>query len=147
MADPRRKVQRCLQTNMLTILTVAGVVGGMITGGILRAMQTSQWTSREVMYLQFPGDIFLRMLKALIVPLLTSSIISAIGNLDLSMSKKIAMRSIGYYATTTACAVTLGIVLVCSIRPGAGASDLQNQATTKVVRDVLTTDTLMDLIR
>lgn len=129
------------------MLTVAGVVGGTITGCIIRAIQSEKWSEREVMYLQFPGDMFLRMLKSLIIPLLTSSIISAIGALDLSLSKKIAFRSICYYTCTTVCAVILGIVLVVTIRPGVGARDLQEQTVRKVTRDVLTVDTLLDLIR
>lgn len=86
------------------------------------------------------------MLKCLIVPLLVSSITSAIGSLDLSMSKKIAFRAIIYYFTTTVCAVILGIILVSTIRPGAGreVSNLGGKATT---RQVLTADTLLDLVR
>lgn len=149
MARPKNSnVKSFLQRNLLTMLTVAGVLGGTITGCIIRATQDEKWSEREVMYLQFPGDMFLRMLKSLIIPLLTSSIISAIGALDLSLSKKIAFRSICYYACTTVCAVILGILLVVTIRPGHGAStDLKEQTTRKVTRDVLTVDTLLDLIR
>lgn len=150
MARPKNStgVKGFLQRNLLTMLTVAGVLGGTITGCIIRAVQTEKWSEREVMYLQFPGDMFLRMLKSLIIPLLTSSIISAIGALDLSLSKKIAIRSICYYATTTVCAVILGIVLVVTVRPGVGAgSALKDQTVRKVTRDVLTVDTLLDLIR
>lgn len=86
------------------------------------------------------------MLKCLIVPLLVSSITSAIGSLDLSMSKKIAFRAIIYYFTTTICAVVLGIILVSTIRPGSGKEmgSMKGKATTRVV---LTADTLLDLIR
>lgn len=109
-----------------------------------------------------------RMLKCLIVPLLVSSITSAIGSLDLSMSGKIAtrymsdgyacikeseknififdFRSIIYYLTTTVCAVVLGIILVCSIRPGQGG--LVNEVkSSSPTRQVLTADTLLDLVR
>jgi Na+/H+-dicarboxylate symporter len=65
--------------------------GGTIFGLILKN-SGNEWTKREVMYIQYPGDLFLRMLKCLIVPLLVSSITSAIGALDLSLSKKIALR-------------------------------------------------------
>lgn len=65
--------------------------GGTIFGLILKNSGT-QWTEREIMYIQYPGDLFLRMLKCLIVPLIVSSITSAIGALDLSLSKKIAFR-------------------------------------------------------
>lgn len=85
------------------------------------------------------------MLKCLIVPLLVSSITSAIGSLDLSMSGKIASRSIIYYMTTTVCAVILGIILVVTIRPGDGTTVGAQKAT--VTRTVLTADTLLDLIR
>ncbi|XP_031345817.1 excitatory amino acid transporter 1-like isoform X2 [Photinus pyralis] len=98
------------------------------------------------MYVKYPGDLFLRVLKSLIIPLLTSSIVSAIGSLDLSLSKKIAARSIIYYTVTTFCAVVLGIVLVTTIRPGVG---IERSAQKKKVdaKIVLTADTLMDLGR
>jgi solute carrier family 1 (glial high affinity glutamate transporter), member 3 len=85
------------------------------------------------------------MLKCLIVPLLVSSITSAIGALDLSMSKKIAARSIIFYFCTTVCAVVLGIILVSVIRPGDGGYAKTSKG--GVTRQVLTADTLLDLIR
>uniref|UniRef100_U5EQT9 Amino acid transporter n=1 Tax=Corethrella appendiculata TaxID=1370023 RepID=U5EQT9_9DIPT len=142
---PTARWKRFLKSNLLTFLTIIGVFGGTALGLILKKSE-HQWTEREVMYIQYPGDLFLRMLKCLIVPLLVSSITSAIGALDLSMSKKIAFRSIIYYFTTTVCAVILGIILVCTIRPGAGQQmgDMKGKGTT---RNVLTADTLLDLIR
>lgn len=88
---PTSRWKRALETNLLTIFTIVGVFGGTALGLILKK-SGQQWTQREVMYIQYPGDLFLRMLKCLIVPLLVSSITSAIGALDLSMSKKIAYR-------------------------------------------------------
>lgn len=96
------------------------------------------------MYINYLGDLFLRMLKSLILPLIISSLVSAIGSLDLSLSGKIGARAIGYYAATTICAVILGIILVVSIQPGVGSSAAQ---TTKSARNVSTIDTLMDLVR
>lgn len=55
-------------------------------------------------------------------------------------------RSIIYYFTTTVCAVILGIILVTTIRPGSGQNNTQTGGK-KVTRDVLTADTLLDLIR
>uniref|UniRef100_A0A182NEK9 Amino acid transporter n=1 Tax=Anopheles dirus TaxID=7168 RepID=A0A182NEK9_9DIPT len=144
-ARPTSRWKRFVKSNLLTFLTVVGVLGG--TGlGLFLKNTADPWTQREVMYIQYPGDLFLRMLKCLIVPLLVSSITSAIGSLDLSMSKKIAFRAIIYYFTTTICAVVLGIILVSTIRPGAGreVSNIGGKATT---RQVLTADTLLDLVR
>ena len=55
-------------------------------------------------------------------------------------------RSIVYYFTTTVCAVILGIILVTVIRPGDGHND-NLKGDSKVTRDVLTADTLLDLVR
>lgn len=150
MANDRNKFVEFISRNLLTILTVVGVLGGTAVGLFLRAI-SNKWTNREVMYLAFPGELFLRMLKALIIPLLMSSVISAIGSLDLTLSKKIALRSIIYYATTTVCAVVLGILLVVIIRPGEGTvawKPIDEDDSSRVLtRHVLTQDTLLDLIR
>lgn len=136
---------------------------------------------------------FYSMLKCLIVPLLVSSIVSAIGSLDLSMSGKIAMRWVFflvakviyggyvyvciyrcgkginfhlsfnncsifeilfclyraciYYMLTTIFAVILGIILVTTIRPGESAKLAEPTKTVGTTKQVLTQDTLMDLIR
>lgn len=141
--------KKCIRANLLTILLVIGVFGGTALGVILR-YTGEQWKPREIMYLQFPGDLFLRMLKALIIPLLVSSVVGAVGSLDLSLSKKIAFRSILFYATTTVCAVILGIILVITIRPGTLAKEHHKDVKVEYVkkpREVLTVDTLMDLVR
>lgn len=85
MARPR-KWKNFMSDNMLTMLTVLGVIAGVILGFILRNARSEPWSKREIMYIQFPGDIFLRMLKALILPLIVASIVSAIGGLDLNLS-------------------------------------------------------------
>nr|XP_003700355.1 PREDICTED: excitatory amino acid transporter 1 [Megachile rotundata]XP_012154003.1 PREDICTED: excitatory amino acid transporter 1 [Megachile rotundata] len=147
MARPR-KFKNFMSENMLTMLTVFGVVAGVILGFILRNVRDEPWSKREIMYIQFPGDIFLRMLKALILPLIVASIISAIGGLDLSLSGRIGMRSIYYYSATTISAVTLGIILVLIIKPGNFSSQsLVALQDAKTPRDVTTTDTLLDLVR
>lgn len=76
-----------MSENLLTLLTIIGVFAGTLVGFILRNIDKPEgWTSREIMYIQFPGDLFLRMLKGLILPLIVASIISSIGSLDLSLS-------------------------------------------------------------
>lgn len=55
----RRGFGGFLRNNMLTILTIVGVLGGTIGGLALKSGDT-QWTKREVMYIQYPGDLFLR---------------------------------------------------------------------------------------
>ena len=65
--------------------------------------------------------------------------------MDLSLSKKIGLRAVGYYMTTTVSAVVLGIILVVSIHPGEG--NAEGIATQGEGRNVTTQDLMMDLIR
>jgi Na+/H+-dicarboxylate symporter len=141
----RQRVKSCLRGNLLTILTITGVFGGVILGVILRHSRDEPWTKREIMYVSYFGDIFLQMLKCLILPLIVASIITAIGGLDLTLSGKIGARAIVYYVCTTISAVILGMILVSLIHPGKGdASEIHKSGTS---RNVTTVDTLLDLVR
>ena len=73
------------------------------------------------MYVSYVGNLFLRMLKALILPLIIPSLVAAVGSLDMSISGKVGGRAVGYYMATTVMAVILGIILVSVIHPGAVA--------------------------
>ena len=64
---------------------MTGVIGGVVFGLILRS-SSDKWSDREVMYVSYVGEIFLRMLKALILPLIVPSLITAVGSLDMSLS-------------------------------------------------------------
>lgn len=143
---PKNKWLRCLKTNSLTLATVAGVFVGGIVGAILRSSK-DDWTEREIMYIGYLGQLFLRMLKGLILPLIISSLVSAIASLDLSLSSKIAARAIAYYLTTTFCSVVLGIILVVVIRPGYAFNDDGNSTSEVTQRSTTTADTLLDLVR
>lgn len=146
MKVKKLKLSPALRENLLTILTVSGVVLGIVLGLIVR-FTTDKWTEREISYIYFIGDIFLRMLKALILPLIITSLISAVGNLDLSLSGKIGSRAVGYYLLTTFMAVVLGIILVSTIQPGnrIGQNDIPTDSSKG--RNVTITDTLLDLVR
>ena len=50
------------------------------------------WTDRETMYISYIGKLFLRMLKALILPLIIPSLIAAVGSLDMSLSGKVSKK-------------------------------------------------------
>jgi len=139
------KAKRCLKGSALTLCIVTGVVSGIALGIILRNSRAEKWKPREVMYFKLLGDLFLRTLKALILPLIVASLVSAIGSLDLSVSGKIGSRALLYYMVTTACAVTQGIILVLLIGPGRGANLQAGDQC--VAQNVSTTDTLLDLVR
>jgi len=133
-----------LRENLLTILTLVGVVAGLGLGLGLKSLKSEQpWTQREANYVGYPGKIFLNMLKCMIIPLIVPSLIAAIGQLDLRTSGKIGMRAVLYYTTTTVLAVTLGIILTITIRPGIGSVEESAKSTNS--NNSTTVDTLLDL--
>ncbi|GIY48089.1 hypothetical protein CDAR_276671 [Caerostris darwini] len=141
----RHPVYQCLRGNLLTIATFAGVLLGIGLGLGLRGAKV--WTKREVMYVNFFGELFLNMLKCLILPLIVSSLTSALGMLDARLTGKIGSRAVAYYMITTVMAIILGIILVLSIKPGVGGSIEVSDGDKPSSRPTLPEDTIMDLFR
>lgn len=82
------KLKKFFKSQRLTFATFLSVILGVVAGCIIRATSSTRWHQRDIMYLNFVGEVFMRMLKCLILPLMASSIMTAIGSLDLSLSKK-----------------------------------------------------------
>ncbi|KAG7454072.1 hypothetical protein MATL_G00263930 [Megalops atlanticus] len=71
-----------------------------------------------IMVIAFPGDILMRMLKMLILPLIISSLITGLAGLDAKSSGRLGTRAMVYYMSTTIIAAVLGVILVVAIHPG-----------------------------
>lgn len=75
----------------------------------------------QVIYVSWMGDIFLRMLKMIVIPLVLSSIISGIANIGGDGNfGKLGLKTIGYYLMTSTLAIATGLFLVNLIKPGVG---------------------------
>lgn len=74
--------------------------------------------------IRFCGDVFLRLLMMIVVPLVLTSMICGITSLgDINRMGKVGIWTLTYYLITGAAAVVLGIVLVQIIQPGVGMDD------------------------
>eukprot|EP00061_Rhincodon_typus_P009533 g33112.t1 len=98
------------------------------------------------MIIAFPGDILMRMLKMLILPLIISSLITGLSGLDAKASGRLGTRAMVYYMSTTIIAAILGVILVLAIHPGNPA--LRKQlGEGKKNEEVSSLDAFLDLIR
>ena len=141
-------ISKQLRENLLLIATVIGVVIGIGLAFILREYATL--TNIEKSYFGFPGELFLRMLKFLILPLIGSSLITGIAGLGTAKAGKVAGRALLYYFATTVIAVIMGLVLVTTIQPGKNnkASETDDNFDDPLKGEKVTTqDTILDLIR
>jgi len=93
-------------------------------------------------------EFFLRLLRMAIMPLVITSIISAV--IQVGSSKglgKISLRTITYYLSTSLLAILTGQILVNIFRPGVGANiDLGNQPESIGVADQGIGQLLLDII-
>ncbi|XP_069072332.1 excitatory amino acid transporter 4-like isoform X2 [Pleurodeles waltl] len=138
----RESAMSFLKHNAFVILTVAGVILGIILAFALRPYNM---TYRQVKYFSFPGELLMRLLQMLVLPLIISSLVSGMASLDSKASGKMGLRAVFYYMATTFIAVFIGIVMVIIIHPGKGTKeDLHGE--TKIER-VQTADAFMDLVR
>jgi len=73
---------------------------------------------------KFVGDLFLQVLKLLVIPLVVTSMICGITSLgDVRHVGRVGACTLIYYFSTAAVAVLIGILLVQAIQPGAAADD------------------------
>ncbi|XP_056348142.1 excitatory amino acid transporter 2 isoform X5 [Oenanthe melanoleuca] len=139
-------VQFCqsLHRNLLLTLTVFGVILGAVCGGLLRL--ATPIDPDIIMLIAFPGDILMRMLKMLILPLIISSLITGLSGLDAKASGRLGTRAMVYYMSTTIIAAVLGVILVLAIHPG--NPKLKKQlGQGKKNDEVSSLDAFLDLIR
>lgn len=141
--NKRRKVLNFCKDNTILFLLVLSMAVGIGMGAGLREV-TPPFTKRQIMYLRFPGDLLMNMLKLLILPLVVSSLVSGLASLDARSSGKMGIRAVVYYLTTTLLAVVLGIVLTLVIRPGERGGDIERSGESKIVNPA---DTFLDLLR
>lgn len=95
---------------------IIGLVLGLIFG-ILAAAQG--WGGFTANWIAPFGKIFISLLKLIAVPLVLSSLITGVASLsDLKKLSRIGGRTISIYITTTAVAVTIGLVSVNILQPG-----------------------------
>ncbi|XP_056270406.1 excitatory amino acid transporter 4 isoform X2 [Pseudoliparis swirei] len=139
----RENVKGFLKRNLFVLFTVAAVALGVILGFALRPHNLSL---REIKYFAFPGELLMRMLQMLVLPLIVSSLVTGISSLDSKASGKMGMRAVVYYMVTTLIAVFIGIVTVIIIRPGKGSRDspVTNSGN---IEPVQAADAFLDLIR
>jgi Na+/H+-dicarboxylate symporter len=70
------------------------------------------------------GNIFVKLLKLIAVPLIIASLVKGISDLkDISKFKNIGLKTIGIYIGTTVIAITIGLLLVNIVKPGEGISE------------------------
>jgi Na+/H+-dicarboxylate symporter len=73
-------------------------------------------------YTNWMGDIFLRALNMIIIPLILCSITTGVASVGSGGSLgRLGLKTMGYYLLSTMAAIVTGFVLVTTIKPGVGS--------------------------
>jgi len=98
-------------TWLLVAIATSAFAGGLL--GWLRP----EWGSA----VGIAGDLWLRMLRMLVIPLIVASMIHGVANLgDVRELGALGGMTIGFYVLSSAVAGTIGLVLVNTVEPGIG---------------------------
>uniref|UniRef100_A0A8C4FG50 Amino acid transporter n=1 Tax=Dicentrarchus labrax TaxID=13489 RepID=A0A8C4FG50_DICLA len=139
---PTVQPKKFLKRNGLLTLSVFAVLTGCTLGFMLRGTHLS---TQAKIYFSFPGELLMRMLKMLILPLITSSLMSGLSSMESKACCRMGVLTVTYYLWTTFIAVVVGIVLVIIIKPGVGTEVESNRLGGGPV--MTSADALLDLIR
>ena len=115
MAEEGKKKGLALHWQILIGIGL-GIMAGIL---LCKIVPYDQWSP----YVKWAGDIFLRGLRMIVIPLVFTSIALGVAGMGNSAALgRIAGKTLLYYMVTTAIAATIGLTLVNIVKPGVGAS-------------------------
>jgi len=140
------KVLRGVLRNLRLKLKVHTQILAAIVLGVLTGLALGEKTA----HIKIVGDMFIRLLKMIIIPLILASMVSGIISLgDIRRLGMLGLKTFCYYMATTILAVSVGLVLVNVTKPGVGvpmptesAADLSEQEPVSVVTTI---DNIVDM--
>ena len=110
----------------LAFQIILGLVLGIIVGAVFYGNKSI--TS----YLQPFGDIFIRLIKMIVVPIVFSSLVVGVAGVgDIKKLGKIGGKTILYFEIVTTFAIIIGLIVANLVHPGNGVN-ISNLATTNI---------------
>lgn len=135
MARERRWWRRYLEFPLIwkfAIALVAGAVVGLLVGPSIAVLQPL-------------GDLFLRLLQMLVVPLIIVTLVAGVSSITPARLGRIGGKMLGYYIVTSAIAICVGILLALAVSPGVGL-DMPEQGEQEPKQAPPVTDTLLNIV-
>ncbi|MHC4395272.1 MAG: dicarboxylate/amino acid:cation symporter [Planctomycetota bacterium] len=120
-----------------------GLLSGVVFGILANNFGFSDFVAQ---YIKPVGTIFIRLISMIVVPLVFSSLLVGTASLnDIRKLGRIGGKTIAYYLCTTAVAISIGLILAITFKPGTGLSketQLQLTQSSQVQADAKIEDAL-----
>lgn len=141
-----KKFKRFAMANLLVILTVAAVIIGVFIG---LGVRQANLTQTQVMHFGFPGELLIRLLKMIIIPLVVCSLVSGAASLDPKALGKLGGWAMLFFLVTTLISSAIGVIMAFIIQPGTsqGGNIKMSYTDEGVPESKEVVDSFLDLIR
>ena len=106
----------------LTLYIMIGLVLGIVVGAAMHAMLSPGAIVLAGKWLKMITDIFLRLIKMIVAPLVFATLVAGIVHMgDTKSLGRIGAKTIGWFLGATLVSLTLGMALVNVLQPGIGS--------------------------
>jgi Na+/H+-dicarboxylate symporter len=108
--------------NRLTLLIAIGMILGVVAGYACHSNISDPALLKAVAgYFSIVTDIFLRLIKMIIAPLVFATLVSGLAGMDSGEDVgRIGLRSVGWFLCASLISLALGLVMANVLAPGAG---------------------------
>jgi Na+/H+-dicarboxylate symporters len=106
---------------LFTYLIVGAMVLGVVAGWAINVTMSPEAAASVAGNLTIITDVFLRLIKMIIAPLVFSTLVVGIAHMgDASEVGRVGVKTIGWFLIASICSLLLGLIMVHILRPGVG---------------------------
>ena len=108
---------------VFTILIVSAMVLGIAVGWAVNQYATPAGAKAVAENLSIITDVFLRLIKMIIAPLVFSTLVAGIAHMEDSASiGRVGVKALGWFVCASIVSLTIGLFMVHLLQPGSGLS-------------------------
>lgn len=113
---------RILVRRHLWLQVIIGMVMGLMSGyaaGPSAGLLPADVSATLISWVALPGRLFLALIQMIVIPLIFASVIRGLAaSENLEQLRRLGMRIVPYFISTTAIAITIGLTAAMLIKPG-----------------------------
>lgn len=138
------RLRKFAKKQLFLLSTLAGVVSGVVLGLGLRHANPSE---SSIVLIGMPGEVFMRSLRMLVLPMMIASIITGSANLSGKAKGRMALLTFSIFISTSLVGSLVGLVFVTTIHPGNPDLKTGIDVVEEIRGEPQILDTFLDLVR
>lgn len=132
-------------TNLLVRIMIGLVSGALV--GVFLGFGSPATVASYVYYTKFFGDLFINLLKMIVVPTIFFSLITGASSITPTQLGKVGVKTLMYYLITSVICITIGLLLGNIFQPGAGLNVVGDGiAQAKAAKELSFSQVLLDIV-